>query len=68
MTDSPPIKRRRHKWDRQPQRLEFETIRRCTVCDLHRITDHGHAPPTVYYLDPATRERLPVMPECDPME
>lgn len=66
MTRNP--KRKRHKWDHNPERLEFETVRRCTVCGLRKITDHGHRPPRVYYLDPATRESFSVMPECDGVE
>jgi hypothetical protein len=63
-----PVRRKRHKWSGEPERLEFETVRTCTVCGLKKITDHGHSPPMVYYLDPVTRERLSVMPECDAME
>lgn len=62
------MKRKRHKWAKDPERLEYETLRHCTICRLRKITDHGGHPPTVYYLDPVTSERLAVMPECDATE
>lgn len=56
--------RKRHKWGKNPVRLEFETVRTCTICDLKKITDHQGHPPRIYYLD-AANERFSVMPECE---
>ena len=63
-----PPKRKRHKWSRDVVRLEFETVRTCIICGLKKVTQKYMHPPTVYYLDPKTRESFPVMPECEMVE
>lgn len=67
VTDQVP-RRKRHKWHREPVRLEYETVRTCVICRLRKITDHNAWPPAIWYLDEATNERVSVMPECDLVE
>ena len=64
-SDCAAMRRKRHKWNAEPVRLEFETIRACVICDLRKITDHTVHPPVLYYLEKASNERLAVMPECE---
>lgn len=59
-------KRKRHKWGKEPERHQYETIRTCIVCGLLKISDHNEWPVRVYFRDRGGV--VSPMPECEMVE